>query len=119
MEATGGHEGKKTSEKNLPKRFLETIRKLGLREKDAETLYSTKINWTAVFSDNKIFCSERGCDFSTEISKDNAELQAHMENLHQWGDFPCNAKNCFLHMLFKGESITFKCCLNLILDQSQ
>ena len=95
MEATGGHEGKKTSEKNLPKRFLETIRKLGLREKDAETLYSTKINWTAVFSDNKIFCSERGCDFSTEISKDNAELQAHMENVHQWGDFPCNAKNCF------------------------
>ena len=77
--------------KVLPKAFLETIKKLGLREQDAETLYSTKIDWTAVFSDNKIFCSERGCDFSTEISKDNAELQAHMETVHQWGDFPCTA----------------------------
>ena len=85
----------KMTRKVLPKAFLETIKKLGLREQDAETLYSTKINWTAVFSDNKIFCSERGCDFSTEITKDNAELQAHMETVHQWGDFPCTAKNCF------------------------
>ena len=92
---TAGPEEKKTTGKPLPKTFLETIKKLGLREQDAETLYSTKINWTAVFSDNKIFCPERGCDFSTEISKDNAELQAHMENVHQWGDFPCTAKNCF------------------------
>ena len=34
----------------IPKKFIKKIRKLGLREEDADILYKSKIDWTSVYS---------------------------------------------------------------------
>ena len=34
----------------IPKKFMKKIRKLGLREDDADILYKSKIDWTSVYS---------------------------------------------------------------------
>ena len=59
---------------------------------DAEVLYKTKIDWTAIYSENKVFCVEPGCDFFTEINSD--ELTNHMQCVHKYGNFPCEEEHC-------------------------
>ena len=76
----------------VPKEFIQKIKELGMKEEDAGILYQTKIDWTAVYSENKIFCTETRCDFYTKI--DNEELTKHMINKHKYGEYPCLHPNC-------------------------
>merc|ERR1712168_1556909 len=76
----------------IPKSFIKKIKELGLKEEDAETLFETKIDWDAVYSDNKIYCVEPGCKFVTEI--DGGNLTEHMINVHKYGEYPCRDKYC-------------------------
>ena len=88
---------KKKPKTNVPKSFIVKIKSLGLKEEDAEVLYETKIDWTAVYSDNKIYCTEGGeqkCDFVTEMKIDNVDLRNHLRTVHNWGDWPCTDSNC-------------------------
>merc|ERR1712212_247213 len=41
---------RKGTKKEIPKKFMKKIKELGLKEEDAEILYETKIDWTAVYS---------------------------------------------------------------------
>lgn len=59
---------------------------------DAEILYESKIDWSAVYSDNKIYCAEPGCDYFTNI--DSEELTNHGINVHKYGDYPCDHDHC-------------------------
>ena len=78
----------------IPKKFIKKIKALGLREDDAELLYRSKIDWTAVYSDNKIHCAEPFCDFVTEITGDNKVLRNHGQEVHNYGEYPCSNPNC-------------------------
>ena len=74
---------KKETEKrktDIPKEFIKKIKNLGMKVEDAEVLYKSKIDWCAVYSENLIYCTEPGCDFSTSI--DNEDLINHMINVH-------------------------------------
>ena len=86
---------KKETEKrrtDIPKEFIKKIKNLGLKVEDAEILYKSKIDWAAIYSDNKIYCVEPGCSYFTKI--DNQELTNHMINEHKWGAYPCQYDNC-------------------------
>ena len=83
---------KKETRKEIPKKFLKQIQKLGLRKEDAEILFETKVDWTAVYSNNKIYCTEVGCDFYTTI--DNDLLTSHAKNVHYYGEYPCPDEYC-------------------------
>ena len=83
---------KDESKKEVPKEFIKKIKKLGMRIEDAEVLYATKIEWTAVYSDNKIHCTEVTCDFQTNIDSD--DLTQHMISHHKYGEYPCTDVNC-------------------------
>ena len=72
--------------------FIKKIKNLGMRKEDADILYKTNINWTAVYSDNKIYCTEVGCDFYTTIDKD--VLTSHAKTVHYYGDYPCPDEYC-------------------------
>ena len=41
----------------IPKKFMKKIRKLGLREKDADVLYKSKIDWTSVYLGRFSICA--------------------------------------------------------------
>ena len=77
---------------DIPKDFIQKIKKLGLREEDAQTLFDTKIDWAAVYSNNKLYCTEQTCDFFTKI--DNYELTIHMINVHKYGEYKCEDPHC-------------------------
>lgn len=72
--------------------FIEKIRTLGMKVENAEVLYKSKIDWTAVYSENKIYCPELTCDYSTNI--DNEELTNHMINFHKYGEYNCDHTHC-------------------------
>ena len=76
----------------VPKEFVEKIKNLGMKVEDAELLFKSKIDWCAVYSDNKIYCVEPGCDYSTTI--DNEELTNHIIDVHKYGDYPCSHDHC-------------------------
>ena len=81
----------------IPEAFINKIKSLGLKEEDAEILYETKIDWTAVYSDKKIYCTEGGeqkCNFVADIKTGCEDLKSHLRKVHQWGDWPCSDKNC-------------------------
>ena len=78
--------------KVVPKKFIKKIKELGMRVEDADVLYESKIDWTAVYSNNKIYCIEIGCDFYTKI--DNEELTNHTIACHDYGEYPCNQPHC-------------------------
>ena len=63
-----------------------------MKVEDAEILFKSKIDWTAIYSDNKIYCVEPRCDYFTKM--DGEELTNHMINVHKYGDFPCNYDHC-------------------------
>ena len=86
-----GSKNEVVKKNDVPKEFIKKIQKLGMRIEDAEALYKTKIDWTAVYSENKIYCTEHGCDFFTTI--DCQDLDKHMRDIHQYGEYPC--KDCF------------------------
>ena len=77
---------------DVPKEFIKKIKNLGMKVEDAEVLFKSKIEWTAVYSDNKIYCAEPGCDYFTRI--DNEELTKHMIDVHKFGDYPCQYGHC-------------------------
>ena len=86
---------KKETEKrkiDVPKEFIKKIGNLGMKVEDVEVLFRSKIDWTAVYSENKIYCIEPGCDYFTKI--DNDELTNHMIDVHKYGDYPCNYDHC-------------------------
>ena len=92
-----GEKGPKIEEdskkkKEVPKEFIKKIQKLGMKVEDAEVLYASKIEWTAVYSENKIHCTEPGCDFNTKIDSDI--LSKHMKDRHNYADYPCDEPNC-------------------------
>ena len=84
--------GKDQKKKEIPKEFMNKIKRLGMRDEDAEVLYDTKIDWTAVYSENKIHCVEPGCNFSTKIDSD--DLNIHMKEQHKYGEYPCTHSHC-------------------------
>ena len=86
----GAEKDKKVKE--IPKEFIKKIEKLGMKKEDAEVLYKSKIDWTAVYSENKIHCVEKGCDYYTKM--DNDDMNNHMVNFHKYGDYPCNHPHC-------------------------
>jgi len=83
---------KKPKKKEIPKEFIKKIKKLGMKLEDAEVLYSSKFEWTAVYSQNKIYCTDGRCEFYTEIDSDI--LTKHMIDVHNYGEFPCDHVNC-------------------------
>ena len=89
--------GEKTGSKNeiakdVSNEFIKQILKLGMKVEDVELLYKTKINWTAVYSENKLYCTEHGCEFFTKIDGD--ELRNHMVVNHNYGEYPCPYQDC-------------------------
>ena len=86
---------KKETEKrktDIPKEFIKKIKNLGMKVEDAEILFKSKIDWCAVYSDNKIYCVEPRCNYFTTIGND--ELTNHMINVHRYEDSPCNYDHC-------------------------
>ena len=77
---------------HIPREFIKKIKKLGMKVEDAEILYKSKIDWCAIYSENKIFCAEPGCDYFTNI--DSEELTNHTINVHKYGDYPCEYDHC-------------------------
>ena len=86
------NEAEKRTKPDVPKEFFEKIKNLGMKVEDAEILFRSKIDWCAVYSENKIYCVERGCNYSTAI--DDEELTNHMINVHKWGTYPCIYDHC-------------------------
>lgn len=85
-------EGECKKKKEIPKEFVEKIQKLGMKVEDADALYTSKIEWAAVYSENKVYCTEPGCDFYTKI--DNGILTQHMIDRHKYGEYPCEHETC-------------------------
>ena len=68
---------KKETEKrqiNVPKEFITKIENLGMNVEDAEILFKSKIDWCAVYSENKVYCVEPGCNYFTTI--DNVKFKS-------------------------------------------
>ena len=63
-----------------------------MREEDALILYKTKIDWTAVYSNNTLYCTEKTCKFFTTI--DNGVLTEHMIQVHKYGEYKCEDPHC-------------------------
>ena len=84
----------RTKEKkiDIPKDFIKKIKKLGLKEEDARTLFESKIDWTAVYAKNKLHCTELTCDFSTTIAHE--EMTNHMVEVHKYGEYSCGDPYC-------------------------
>ena len=78
--------------KVIPKEFIRKIENLGIKVEDVEVLFMSKIDWTAVYSNNKIYCVEPGCNYFTKITTE--ELTDHMINVHKYADFPCDYDHC-------------------------
>ena len=78
--------------KDIPEAFIRKIKRLGMKVEDAEVLFKSKIDWCAVYSDNKIYCVEPGCDYVTKIDK--GELTNHMINVHNYVDHTCGYDHC-------------------------
>merc|ERR1712131_149491 len=75
-------EPKKENKIDIPKDFIKKIKKLGMNVDDAEVLYKTKIDWTAVYSTNKIYCTEQTCDYHTELTLGDQKLNEHLISVH-------------------------------------
>ena len=84
--------GGNKKKKEIPKDFIKKIEKLGMRMEDAEALYASRIDWTSVYSENKIYCTEMGCDFYTKIDSDI--LPNHMIDRHNYEKYPCDHAQC-------------------------
>ena len=91
--------------KDIPKEFIKKIKNLGMNLADAEVLFKSKIDWCAVYSENKIYCVEPGCDYFTMI--DNRELTNHMIDVHKYGDYPCSNDHCDYIATSKVKLISF------------
>ena len=87
-----GSKNEVVKKNDVPKEFIKKIQKLGMKIEDADLLYKTKINWTAVYSENKLYCTEHGCDYFTKIDGD--ELKNHMITIHNYGEYPCPYQDC-------------------------
>ena len=72
--------------------FVKKIQELGFKKENAEALFETKIDWTAMKSNDTIYCTQVGCEFSTQMF--DGCLKNHCKNVHQWGQYPCVDPNC-------------------------
>ena len=81
-----------TEKKEVPKEFIAHIVKLGFDAKDAPRLYKTKHDWLGMSSGGRVFCSVRGCNFSSRLSSD--VLFEHCRTVHDWRDRPCPHGSC-------------------------
>ena len=81
-----------TRKKDIPKEFIKKIENLGMKVEDVEVLFKSKIDWIAVYSENKIYCVEPGCNYFTKIG--TGELTNHMKSVHKYGDYPCYYDHC-------------------------
>jgi len=84
---------KRRRKSEIPKEFLKKIEKLGFNQDNARVLYDTKMDWTAMNSESNIYCTQHGCDHKTVIREDC--LREHCINIHQWGEYPCDAVGCY------------------------
>jgi len=82
----------KETKMDIPKDFIKKIVKFGLKEEDAQILFESKINWTAVYFSAKLYCTEQTCDFFTKI--DNEEMTKHMIKVHKYGEYACEDPYC-------------------------
>ena len=92
-----------------------------MKMEDTEALYKSKIDWTAVYSNNKIYCTELTCDYSTKI--DDGDLTNHMIDVHKYGEYNCDDHHCNyvgyskktltrhnkMHMTIPNKSLWIKC----------
>ena len=100
--------------KDISKEFIKKIKNLGMKIEDAEVLFKSKIDWCAVYSENKIYCVEPGCDYFTMI--DNGELTNHMIDVHKYGDYPCSNDHCDYIATSKVKLISHnECCVTEML----
>ena len=83
---------KRAARSLVPCEFINQIQILGFKKENARILYETKIDWTALQSDNAIYCVQVGCNFSTRLF--DGCLRDHCEQDHQWGLYPCADPNC-------------------------
>ena len=83
---------RKKRSSTVPQDFIDMMKKFGFKEESANVLYETKADWTALQSENKIYCTVRGCKFTSEIYDDC--LTEHCAKSHQWGEYPCDAEYC-------------------------
>ena len=67
----------------VPKKFMKKIRKLGLREEDADILYKSKIDWTSVYLGRVSICAFRGCVFPMVICSE-FRMGQHRVNDHPY-----------------------------------
>ena len=72
--------------------FIRKIKELGFKEKDAEILFETKLDWDSITLNSDIHCVERACKFSTKMG--DSCLTRHCVDEHQWGQYECNYDNC-------------------------
>jgi len=91
--------------KNIPKEFIRKIENLGMKVEDAEVLLMSKIDWTAVYSENKIYCVEPGCSYFSKITTE--DLTNHMINAHKYADFPCDYDYCDYVAYSKVKSVSY------------
>ena len=87
-----------------------------MRVEDAEVLFKSKINWTAVYSENKIYCVEPGCDYFTMI--DNGELTNHMIKVHKYEDYPCTNDHCDYVATSKVKQTSFITCESQLMNHN-
>ena len=86
---------------------MRKIKELGLKEADARILYDSKVDWTAVYADDRIYCTEKGCDFCARIESD--ELKQHGKLVHNYGEYPCPDEFCnFVGYSQKNLNLHFK-----------
>ena len=81
-----------------------------MKVEDAEVLFKSRVDWTAVYSENKIYCAEPGCDYFTKI--DNEELTNHMINVHEYGDHLCQYDHCDYVAYSKVKFLYYRTCGN-------
>ena len=92
---------------DIPKEFIKKIKYLGMKVEDAEVLFKSKIDWAAVYSENKIYCVEPGCDFVTNI--DSVKLTNHMVDVHKYGEYRCHHEHCNYVAASKVKNFSFFC----------
>jgi hypothetical protein len=82
----------KTEIDEIPDTFFNLMDELRIDRKNAKKFYENPQEWSYVISDRKIFCTKKGCKFSTLMQR--GCFIAHCKTEHNWGNFPCPQTNC-------------------------
>merc|ERR1712130_347627 len=79
-------------EDKIPEGFLALLDSLALDRENAEILFKNKDQWKFVRSEQKIFCTEPGCNFKITMKPDC--LVRHCISAHDWKVYPCPYDYC-------------------------